>query len=175
MNTDDIPSTAQPPPLEPPLPQKLDLKSLFEALLRRPQALVARLAEPDHGATGKFAFMALLSILLFGFVLGCFAKHEQLWAAPLKITAGLIFSGRHPKQPIMQILELPREATAAAPQISHPYFIAGQFHPELTSRPLHPQPLFMGLIAAAIRRKYPDANDPALTRWLRPAAKQPVA
>jgi CTP synthase len=89
--------------------------------------------------------------------------------------AGLIFSGRHPRQPIMQILELPREATAAAPNISHPYFIAGQFHPELTSRPLHPQPLFMGLIAAAIRRKYPDANDPALTRWLRPAAKQPVA
>ncbi len=88
---------------------------------------------------------------------------------------GLIFSGRHPRQPIMQIMELPREATAAAPNVSHPYFIAGQFHPELTSRPLHPQPLFMGLIAAAIRRKYPDANDPALTRWLRPAAKQPVA
>jgi hypothetical protein len=93
MNTDDITSSAQPPPLEPPLPQKLDLKNLFEALLRRPHALVSRLAEPDHGATGKFALMAVLSILLFGFVLGCFAKHEQLWAAPLKITAGLIFSG----------------------------------------------------------------------------------
>ena len=37
--------------------------------------------------------MAIVSILLFGFVLGCFAKHEQLWAAPAKITAGLIFSG----------------------------------------------------------------------------------
>lgn len=83
----------QPPPLEPPLPEKLDLKTLFEALLRRPQALVARLALPDHGATGRFAVMAVLSILLFGLVLGCFAKHEQLWAAPAKITAGLIFSG----------------------------------------------------------------------------------
>lgn len=87
------PSTAQPPPLEAPLPEKLDLKSLFEALLRRPHALIPRLAEPNHGATGKFAIMAILSILLFGFVLGCFAKHEQLWAAPAKVTAGLIFSG----------------------------------------------------------------------------------
>ncbi len=93
MNLHEIPNTAQPPPLEAPLPEKLDLKSLFEALLRRPHALVARLAEPNHGATGRFAIMAVVSILLFGFVLGCFAKHEQLWAAPAKITAGLIFSG----------------------------------------------------------------------------------
>lgn len=37
--------------------------------------------------------MAIVSILLFGLVLGCFAKNEQLWAAPVKITLGLIFSG----------------------------------------------------------------------------------
>jgi len=93
MNPQETPRTAQPPPLEAPLPERLDLKTLFETLLRRPHALVARLAEPNHGATGRFAIMAVLSILLFGFVLGCFAKHEQLWAAPAKITAGLIFSG----------------------------------------------------------------------------------
>jgi len=99
MNTPERPyaqdphSEAQPPPLEPPLPQDLDLKTLFEALLRRPHALVARLAEPGHGATGKFALMTLVSFLLFGFVLGCFAKHEQLWAAPVKVTGGLLFAG----------------------------------------------------------------------------------
>ncbi|HEX7260684.1 MAG TPA: hypothetical protein VF258_02625 [Luteolibacter sp.] len=93
MNPPAIPNPVQPPPLEAPLPENLDLKSLFEALLRRPHALVARLAEPNHGATGRFALMAVISILLFGFVLGCFAKHEQLWAAPAKITAGLVFSG----------------------------------------------------------------------------------
>jgi hypothetical protein len=87
------PPNVQPPPLEAPLPEKLDLKSLFEALLRRPEALVARLAGSNHGATGRFAIMAVVSILLFGFVLGCFAKHEQLWAAPAKITVGLLFSG----------------------------------------------------------------------------------
>jgi len=93
MNPQDIPSQAQPPPLEAPLSEKLDLKTLFEALLRRPQALVVRLAEPNHDATGRFVIMAVVSLGLFGFVLGCFAKSEQLWAAPLKITVGLIFSG----------------------------------------------------------------------------------
>ena len=41
------------------------------------------------------------------------------------------------------------------------------FHPELTGRPLRPQPLFMGLIAAAVRCKYPDAELPE--RWIRSA------
>ncbi|MGL4398701.1 MAG: hypothetical protein ACRCXD_02425 [Luteolibacter sp.] len=93
MNPQDHPAAAMPPPLEAPLPEKLDFKSLFEALLRRPVALIARLEEPNHQATGKFALLALVSFLLFGLVLGCFAKHEQLWAAPAKVTAGLIFSG----------------------------------------------------------------------------------
>ena len=93
MNTPVSESPTEAPPLEAPLPEQLDLKTLFEALLRRPHALVTRLAEPNHGATGRFAVMALLSFLMFGFVLGCFAKHEQLWAAPAKITVGLLFSG----------------------------------------------------------------------------------
>lgn len=55
---------------------------------------------------------------------------------------GLIFSGRHPHQPIMQILELPQSV--------HPFFIGTQAHPELTSRPLRPQPFFLGLVRAAM-------------------------
>jgi CTP synthase len=55
---------------------------------------------------------------------------------------GMVFSGRHPHQPIMQILELPQDV--------HPYFIGTQAHPELTSRPLRPQPMFLGLVKAAI-------------------------
>lgn len=81
--------------------------------------------------------------------------------------AGLLFTGRHPRQPIMQILELPQDV--------HPYFIAGQFHPELTSRPMRPNPLFAGLIAAAIRKtmtglfddKDPTPTADALKRWSR--------
>ncbi len=59
--------------------------------------------------------------------------------------AGLIFSGRHPTHPIMQVLELPRDV--------HPYFIGTQAHPCLTSRPLRPQAMFVQLVAAAMARK----------------------
>ncbi len=58
--------------------------------------------------------------------------------------AGLVFSGRAPDYPIMQVLELPTDA--------HPFFIATQAHPELTSRPLRPDPFFLGLVRAAADR-----------------------
>ncbi|MCA9277205.1 MAG: CTP synthase [Phycisphaerales bacterium] len=86
---------------------------------------------------------------------------------------GLIFSGRHPEQPIMQILELP--CSGDEDTITHPYFIGAQFHPELTSRPLTPQPMFMGLVAAALAHKYQSDesawnalynSNPALRTWL---------
>src|SRR3982751_3084278 len=55
---------------------------------------------------------------------------------------GMIFSGSHPHQAIMQILELPKDI--------HPFFLGTQAHPELTSRPLRPQPFFIGLVKAAM-------------------------
>jgi CTP synthase len=42
----------------------------------------------------------------------------------------------------MQILELSQE--------THPYFLGTQAHPELTSRPLRPSPLFLGFCEAAL-------------------------
>lgn len=92
MKSTDTPSP-QPPPLEPTLPENLEFKTLFEALLRNPQALIDRLKESKNRSIEKFALLAIISFTLFGLVLGCFAKHEQLWAAPLKLTMGLIFSG----------------------------------------------------------------------------------
>jgi CTP synthase len=56
--------------------------------------------------------------------------------------SGLVFSGRAPHFPIMQVLELPTTM--------HPYFIGTQAHPELTSRPLRPDPFFLGLVRAAM-------------------------
>ncbi len=58
--------------------------------------------------------------------------------------AGLRFTGRSPDYPIMQVLELPRDV--------HPFFMATQAHPELTSRPLRPEPMFVGLVRAAMAR-----------------------
>jgi len=56
---------------------------------------------------------------------------------------GLVFSGKAPGVPIMQIIEL----------AEHPYFMACQFHPELTSNLLRPAPLFKGLVEAALARR----------------------
>ncbi|MBN1805805.1 MAG: CTP synthase [Sedimentisphaerales bacterium] len=68
--------------------------------------------------------------------------------------AGLVFSGKAPNQPIMQILELP----------DHPFFMGTQAHPCLTSRPLKPQPMFVGLVAAAMQKHYPDEKLPDCIR-----------
>ena len=62
---------------------------------------------------------------------------ERLEAAGLKV------SGLSPDGKLVEIVELP----------SHPYFIAGQFHPEFKSRPTAPHPLFLGLVAAALKGK----------------------
>ena len=64
--------------------------------------------------------------------------------------AGLVFSGKAPEQPIMQILEI----------ANHPFFMGTQAHPCLTSRPLKPQPMFVGLVAAGMQRQHPEKKLP---------------
>ncbi len=56
---------------------------------------------------------------------------------------GMVFSGKHPEYNIMQIMELPGKK----------YFFGSQFHPEYTSRPLKPNPLYFGLVKAALKKK----------------------
>ncbi|MEM6260347.1 MAG: CTP synthase [Planctomycetota bacterium] len=87
---------------------------------------------------------------------------------------GLVFSGRHPEQPIMQVLELPQVGAVnaegnpyAEASGGHPYFIGAQFHPELLSRPVDPAPMFMGLVAAAVQHANPDTDAKQIApRWL---------
>ena len=57
--------------------------------------------------------------------------------------AGMVFSGWAPGQPIVQVAELPQ----------HPFFIGAQFHPEFTSRPAKPNPLFHGFVQACIAHR----------------------
>ena len=59
--------------------------------------------------------------------------------------AGLEVGGTSPDGKLVEIVELP--------QTKHPYFVAGQFHPEFKSRPTAPHPLFLGLVAAALKGK----------------------
>ena len=59
--------------------------------------------------------------------------------------AGLVFSGFFKERDLVEFVELPSEV--------HPYYIGTQAHPELRSRPTRPHPLFVGLIAAAVKAK----------------------
>ena len=54
--------------------------------------------------------------------------------------AGLKVSGTSPDGLLVEMVEIEE----------HPYFIAGQFHPELKSRPNNPAPLFVGLVKACL-------------------------
>ncbi|MEC7788578.1 MAG: CTP synthase [Chloroflexota bacterium] len=53
---------------------------------------------------------------------------------------GLVVAGRHPERNLVEIVEL----------ADHPFMIGAQFHPEFTSRPLRPNPLFRAFIDASI-------------------------
>ena len=75
---------------------------------------------------------------------------------------GLVFSGKAPNQPIMQILELP----------GHPFFMGTQAHPCLTSRPLRPQPMFAGLVATAIQKRYGNEKLPDWIKTVQKVCKQ---
>jgi len=53
---------------------------------------------------------------------------------------GLRISGIWAEKQLVEIIEIPE----------HPYFVAGQFHPEFRSRPWDPHPLFAGFVRAAL-------------------------
>ncbi|MEM4260681.1 MAG: CTP synthase (glutamine hydrolyzing) [Candidatus Woesearchaeota archaeon] len=58
---------------------------------------------------------------------------------------GLIFSGTSMNGRLVEYIELNQK--------EHPYFIATQAHPELTSRLERPNPLFLGLVKVSINQK----------------------
>ncbi|HZA27935.1 MAG TPA: CTP synthase [Actinomycetota bacterium] len=60
---------------------------------------------------------------------------------------GLVVSGVSPDGRLVEIIELP----------DHPFFLAGQFHPELKSRPTRPHPLYRDFVGAAHARRHAAA------------------
>ena len=63
---------------------------------------------------------------------------------------GMFVSGLNPHSGLVEVMELK----------NHPYYVSSQFHPEFKSRPNHPHPFFLGLIAHAkeYRALKEDAN-----------------
>ena len=74
-------------------------------------------------------------------------RHRHRWEVNIHYrerleAAGLVFSGLSPDGVLPEIVEYPR----------HPFFIGVQYHPELTSKPFAPHPLFRGFIEASVRK-----------------------
>jgi CTP synthase len=67
---------------------------------------------------------------------------------------GMVFSGLSPDGRLVEIIELP----------DHPFFIAGQFHPELKSRPNRPHPLFREFIGASLANRRAAAETAGAAR-----------
>ncbi len=59
--------------------------------------------------------------------------------------SGLVFSGTSPDGNLVEYVELPESV--------HPFYVGTQAHPEFRSRPTRPNPLFFGLVKAAIERR----------------------
>ena len=57
--------------------------------------------------------------------------------------AGMTIAGTLPDDSLVEIVEV----------VDNPWFVASQFHPELKSRPNHPNPLFKGFVEAALAMK----------------------
>lgn len=57
--------------------------------------------------------------------------------------AGLVFSGLSPNGNLVEIIELK----------DHPWFLAGQFHPEFKSSPMSPHPLFHDFISSSLKHR----------------------
>ena len=77
-----------------------------------------------------------------------YERHRHRWEVNNRYRrqladAGMVGSGVSPDERLVEIIEIPE----------HPFFIASQFHPEFTSRPDNPSPLFAGLVAAALSYK----------------------
>jgi CTP synthase len=78
-----------------------------------------------------------------------YERHRHRWEVNNRYRSslgagGLVASGISPDDRLVEIVEIP----------DHPYFIASQFHPEFTSRPDNPHPLFAGLVKAALAYKH---------------------
>lgn len=65
----------------------------IEALLRQPRRVMFQLRQPGAGKlVGSMLLVAIVCSLIYGVVVGSFSGHEQWWAAPVKVSIGLLIS-----------------------------------------------------------------------------------
>jgi CTP synthase len=104
-------------------------------------------AQPCHLVPGTIAARAYDEQIVY-------ERHRHRWEVnpayhQVLTEHGLVFSGLSPDGRLVEIIELP----------DHPFFVAGQFHPELRSRPTRPHPLFREFVGAAHARRAARAEE----------------
>lgn len=66
---------------------------VIEALLRQPRRLIFQLRQPGAGKLiGMMLFVAIVCSVIYGVIVGSFSGGVQWWAAPVKISTGLLIS-----------------------------------------------------------------------------------
>jgi CTP synthase len=98
-------------------------------------------AQPCHLVPGTIAANAYGEDVVY-------ERHRHRWEVnptyhELLERHGMVLSGNSHNGRLTEIIELP----------DHPFFVAGQFHPELRSRPTRPHPLFREFVGAAANRR----------------------
>ncbi len=76
-----------------PMGTTITLQDTIDAILKSPGQLMFELREGRTGIVARhLTIISVVAMLVFGFVLGLFSGGEQLWAAPLKLLAGMTIS-----------------------------------------------------------------------------------
>ena len=104
-------------------------------------------AQPCHLVPGTLAARAYGEEVVY-------ERHRHRWEVnpayhEVLEQAGLVLSGNSHNGRLTEIIELP----------DHPFFVAGQFHPELRSRPTRPHPLFREFVGAAQTYRRAQADE----------------
>lgn len=65
----------------------------IESILRQPRRVIFQLRQPGAGALiGMMLFCAVVCSLIYGVIIGSFSGGTQWWAAPVKVSGGLLIS-----------------------------------------------------------------------------------
>ena len=66
---------------------------ILNHLLKKPLSIIYEMQHGKRSPLPALLIITLVSLGIFGFVLGLFSAGTQLWAAPVKVIGGVLFSG----------------------------------------------------------------------------------
>jgi hypothetical protein len=73
--------------------QETGFSHILNHLLKKPLSVIHEVNHGSRSPLPALLIVTLTSLGIFGLVLGMFSAGEQLWAAPVKVIGGVLFSG----------------------------------------------------------------------------------